>query len=268
MAGALIASWVFLFGLVIGSFLNVCIYRLPRDLSIVRPRSSCPNCKNPVAWYDNVPVLSYLWLGRKCRHCKAPISWRYAAGELLAASLFLIFYFRFQGNWGWMLIGWFLSAALIVCTFIDFDYFIIPDEISLPGIALGLLVHVVFPALTGHSGHVAALVWSALGAVAGGGLLWLVAVIGRRLYGKDVMGMGDVKLMAMIGAFLGWKLVLLAIFMGSLAGSIVGICLVLSKKSGWQSRIPFGPYLSVGSLLALLVGDPLVRWYWTLFHVS
>ncbi len=261
-ADLLIAGWVFGFGLVLGSFLNVCIYRLPKALSIVWPGSSCPACRHPIAWHDNIPVLSYLFLGCKCRFCKAPISARYPLVEMLTGFLFLLIYLRFQGSWIWMVLGWILAAALVVSTFIDFDCYIIPDFITLPGIPLGFFAHFVFPHLSApeHS-RWQALLWSVQGAVAGGGLLWLVALIGRWVYRKEVMGMGDVKLMAMVGALLGWQNALLGIFFGSLTGSIAGIFLILTKKSKWQSRIPFGPYLSLGTLIAFLAGQPLVAWY-------
>ncbi len=263
----LISAWVFVFGLVVGSFLNVCIFRLPRDLSIVRPRSACPVCRHLIAWYDNIPVLSYFLLGRRCRHCKTAISPRYALVETLTGVLFLAVYYSCSGQWGWMVIGWALSAALIVGTFIDFEYLIIPDAITLPGILLGLVIHGVFPSLSGQAGVWQALLWSALGGLAGGGFLWLVAVVGRTLYGKDVMGMGDVKLMAMAGTILGWKAAFLSIFLGSLFGSFVGIFLVVSSRSTWKSQIPFGPYLSLGILVTFLAGKQMLYWYWKLLSL-
>src|SRR3989338_1295595 len=179
-----IASWIFLFGLVVGSFLNVCIYRIPRDLSIIRPGSACPSCRHPIAWFDNIPVISYLWLGRQCRHCRGPISPRYALVEILTACLFVIVY-QSLSDGGWGIVGMVLTAALIVSTFIDFEHFIIPDIITLPGIALGLLIHFVLPGLSPlhpNASRAWALLWSVQGALTGGGTLWLVATIGRKIY--------------------------------------------------------------------------------------
>ncbi len=271
MADFWIACWVFALGLVVGSFLNVCICRIPHDLSVVRPGSACPKCHHPISWFDNIPVVSYLCLGRKCRHCHEPISARYALVEMLTALIFVAVYFSFSAQFGWMILGWALAAALIVCTFIDFEHFIIPDEITLPGMGLGLLLHFAFSKALGlypHAGHWGSLLWASVGALAGGGSLWLVAVVGEKAYGKEVMGMGDVKLMGMVGALLGWKSALFAIFLGSLAGSVVGIFLVITKKSQWQSRIPFGPYLSLGSLATMLVGQRLFAWYMSFLHIS
>jgi leader peptidase (prepilin peptidase) / N-methyltransferase len=250
---------VILLGLSLGSFCNVCIYRIPRNLSVVTPRSFCTDCKKTIAWYDNIPVLSWILLRGKCRSCTMPISPRYALVEVLSAIVLQIIHLRFEGWPGWMLLGGTLALALIVSTFIDFD--IIPDIITLPGLGIGILVHSVFPELTNHHAFWESLWWSVQGAILGGGSLWLVATVGRLIYKKEVMGMGDVKLMAMVGALLGWKNALLAIFLGSLFGSLVGVVLIITRKSKWQSRIPFGPYLALGTLIAMLAGQPLIQWY-------
>ncbi len=252
---------VLLLGLALGSFLNVCIYRIPRNLSIVRPRSFCPGCRKQITWRDNIPVFSYLLLRGKCRHCRRRIPAIYPLVELLTAALVAATVWRFEDNGPVMATALFLTAALLVSTFIDMRHFIIPDEITLPGIALALMLHFSFPSISMAVGRWPALGWSLLGAAAGGGSLLLVAVAGRLLYGKEVMGLGDVKLMAMVGAFLGWKNVLLAIFLGSLIGSIAGVLLMATRKADWRSRIPFGPYLSIGSLLAMWAGDTILAWY-------
>ena len=294
----LLVLWVFsgLFGLVVGSFLNVCIFRLPRNcMSIVKPRSRCPKCLNWIAWYDNFPVVSWTLLGGKCRYCKNPISIRYTLVELLTGALFLYagrraLYGVHDPSWpqavGFALECW-LLGAMIVCTFIDLEFRILPDEITLSWVVIGLAASAAFPFLHGWSGsvasggsivvrafhylpghglpfeirepHVASLIAGALGAVAGGGSIWLVGVLGKLVFRKDAMGLGDVKYMAMIGSVLGWRGVLLTFVLACLTGSIFGIGKYAAvRKIGY---VPFGPFLSLGALTMLfwsgLVDDAL-----------
>ncbi|HLB25247.1 MAG TPA: A24 family peptidase [Nitrospirota bacterium] len=238
---------VFLFGLLIGSFLNVCIYRLPRDRSIVSPPSSCPACGAGIKPYHNVPVISYLWLRGRCASCGARISARYPAIELLNALAYVAALYRFGPGAGAFVVMAVLSAFIVV-TFIDLEHQIIPDEITLPGIALGLVLGpVVFK--TG-------IINSVLGVLAGGGLFYLIAVVS-----KGGMGGGDIKLMAMIGAFFGWKPALVTIFFGSLLGAVVGIGLMLFRGMHRKTPIPFGPFLVAGAVITIFRGGELLEWY-------
>ena len=271
----LIGLIAFVAGSIVGSFLNVCIHRLPRNESIASPsRSYCPGCGATIRWYDNIPVVSYCILGGRCRSCGWHIPARYVVVELLAASLTAFTVVRFAGE------GWFATVvycalvnALIAVTFIDLKHFIIPNEISIPGIFIGLGVSALFPPMQavpfhGPGTRMGALISSALGAVAGGGIIYLVGVAGKLALKKEAMGFGDVKLMAMVGAFIGWRLVLLSIFLGSLFGSVIGIILILLKKAEMQTRVPFGPYLALGSVVSLFYGNALFAWYTGLLCIA
>ncbi|MBW2367453.1 MAG: prepilin peptidase [Deltaproteobacteria bacterium] len=246
---------VMLFGLCIGSFLNVCIYRLPLSQSIVKPRSACPECGNVISAYDNIPVISYLWLRGKCRHCRTPISFRYPLVELLtgllALSVFKVFGLGFPGG-----VYFIFTAGLLMITFIDIDHRIIPDVISLPGIAFFFLCSLFLP----HS-----VLDSVLGILAGGGSLYLVAWGYHALTGKEGMGGGDIKLLAMIGALAGWKGVLFTIFVGSSLGCIVGLILMIRARSNMKLAVPFGPFLSVGAIVHTFFGPQLIHWYLNVF---
>ncbi len=246
----------FIFGLIIGSFLNVCIYRLPRDMSIIRPASACPVCSTTIKPWDNIPLLSYILLKGKCRGCGERISIRYPMVELLNGVLYLLTFKYFGTGWHLPFLFAFVSA-MIVITFIDLDFQIIPDEITLPGIVIGLIVSSFimldpFSMPTQIIGFKNAL----LGFLLGGGLYFLIAVLS-----KGGMGGGDIKMMAMVGAFLGWKAVLLTTFIGSLTGSIVGIFLMVFKGKGRKTKIPFGPFLALGSIITLFMGGEIIRWY-------
>ncbi|HEO72702.1 MAG TPA: prepilin peptidase, partial [Candidatus Hydrogenedentes bacterium] len=215
----------FVLGTMIGSFLNVCIYRLPRNESIVRPRSRCPKCESGIAWYDNVPIVSWLLLGAKCRHCGQPISWMYPLVEAVAGVLFLLVFWRF----GFTLaapIYMVLAAGLVLVTFVDLTDWTIPDEVTLPGIPLGLAVGVLGMFCPNCGLVVRDVFDSLLGVALGGGSLYLLDKVCLLLLGKRGMGFGDVKLLAMLGAFLGWKSVLLIIMIASCLGSVVGIALL------------------------------------------
>lgn len=255
----------FFFGSMVGSFLNVCIYRLPRNESIVFPPSHCPGCQKALSWHDNIPFLSYILLKGKCRHCHKGISFRYFIVEFLTATLFLSLFLKFGLSWH-MLIYLVFISGLIVATFTDFDHLIIPDEISLPGIILGLILSTVYPPLqraihpwsnictSPGEGFLASLI----GALSGGLFLYAIGVLGGKVFKKEAMGGGDVKLLAMIGAFLGWQLVALTIFLSALSGSIVGLAVKLKKG---ESYIPYGPYLALGAVISLFWGEKLINWY-------
>lgn len=237
----------FLFGLVIGSFLNVVIARLPDGRSVVHPPSACPACGSTIRWHDNVPVFSWLWLRARCRSCQAHISWRYPVVELLTAVLFLIAARQFgpSPDLGAALL---LLAALVAITGIDLDHQIIPDVITLPGIAVGAGLAMVL--------HPAAWLDTLFGILVGGGLF--LAII---LASGGGMGGGDMKLGAMMGAFLGWKLVLLAILVGVFAGGAVAIGLLVTGTKGRKDPVPFGPFLALGAVISLLWGNSLLAWY-------
>ena len=244
---------VFILGLIFGSFANVCIYRMPRNLSIVKPNSHCTTCNNFIKWYDNIPILSYILLKGKCRNCGSKISLRYPFVEFVCGLLFLSMYFLF--GFSYMLLPFCLLVfCLLVITAIDFDFQIIPDEISFFLIIFGLLTS-SFNFFLGDT-ILHRILNSFLGFLAGGGSLLLVAIIGKRIFGKDAMGGGDIKLMAGVGTFIGWDKVLFSIFVACLFGSIVGICMILLKKIGRKQEIPFGPYLSISSFLILFLPSP------------
>jgi leader peptidase (prepilin peptidase)/N-methyltransferase len=242
----------FVFGSVIGSFLNVCIYRIPAGESIVHPPSRCPACGSGIRWYQNVPVLSYLLLGGKCASCRTRISPRYPLVEALTGILFVLVFYHF-GLQGATLVYWLFAAALVTITFIDLDHQIIPDVISLPGIVVGFLCSFAVPWISWND--------SLLGILAGGGSLYLVAVGYELLTKKEGMGGGDIKLLAMIGAFLGWKAILPIVFFSSLMGTLVGVPVMLIKKADSKLAIPFGPFLAAAALFYLFLGPALISWY-------
>ncbi len=248
---------IFIFGTLIGSFLNVCIYRIPAGQSIVAPASRCSHCQTPIRWYQNIPILSYLVLRGKCASCGVTISVRYPLVEALTGVLFLLVYMRFGMLWATP-VYWLLAASLVVITFIDLDHQIIPDVISLPGIPIGFVL----------TFFVAGLSWrdSLLGVLVGGGSLACVAGIYYLLTRNEGMGMGDIKLLAMLGAFMGWKAILPTIFIGSLIGSLVGVPLMLIKRASGKLAIPFGPFLSLGAVVYLLWGPDLISWYLSFFR--
>jgi leader peptidase (prepilin peptidase)/N-methyltransferase len=242
----------FILGAVIGSFLNVCIYRIPAGESIVHPPSRCPACGSGIRWYQNIPILSYLFLRGRCTGCGVRISPRYPLVEALTGLLFALVLYRFGFQWVTP-VYWLFAAALIVITFIDLDHQIIPDVISLPGIVVGFLCSFAVPWLTWTD--------SLLGILVGGGSLYLVAVGYELLTRKEGMGGGDIKLLAMIGAFLGWKAVLPIVFISSFMGTLVGVPVMLIKKADSRLAIPFGPFLAAAALFYLFWGPGLIRWY-------
>jgi len=245
----------FVFGAVIGSFLNVCIYRIPAGISIVRPASRCPECFTPIRWYHNIPIISWLFLKGHCAYCDASVSMRYPLVEALTGALFAIFLYRFAFH-PVTLVFWLLSALLVVISFIDLDHQIIPDVISLPGIPVGFLCSFAVPWVSWQS--------SLLGIFAGGGALLVIALGYEFLTKREGMGLGDVKLLAMLCAFLGARAIFPIIFVGSVLGTLVGVPLMLIKNGDRKLAIPFGPFLAVGALVYgffVQFWDPLMRWY-------
>ena len=242
----------FVFGTIIGSFLNVCIVRIPLRSSIVFPGSHCPNCDYSIPFYDNIPLVSYILLGGRCRGCKIPIPLRYFIVELLMGLLVAMLFFYFGLSLVFILCTVF-TAALVVITFIDLPHQIIPDCISLPGIPLGFLCSFFLPWNT----------WldSLLGILVGGGVLYAFAMGYYLLTKKEGMGGGDIKMLAMIGAFLGWKGALASLIMAAVAGSLIGILLIALKGKNFKYAVPFGPFLAAGAFCALLYGEPLISWY-------
>ncbi|MBI2569184.1 MAG: prepilin peptidase [Candidatus Schekmanbacteria bacterium] len=263
---SLIRVFAFLFGAVIGSFLNVCIYRLPLHLSIVRPRSACPACGALIPAYHNVPLLSYIVLRGRCAKCRTAISPRYFIVELLSAVLSLALMVRYGPTFAYGAYFVF-AAALLVITYIDLDHQIIPDRISLPGIAVGLALAALGPVLPARlaGNYEVTLAESALGLVAGAGGLFAIAYGYLLLTGREGMGLGDVKLLGMIGTFIGWQGVLLTLFLGSLFGTLIATPLVIARGEGRHAVLPFGPFLALGALTALLFGDVIIAAY---FHLS
>ncbi len=239
-------------GASVGSFLNVVIHRLPLGESVVKPRSRCPSCRTTIAWYDNLPILSWLLLRGRCRICGTSISARYPFVEL-ATALLAVALFAHQGPSISFLVQFAFACALLAVAYIDLDHQIIPDKISLPGIVIGLMV-----ALAGGTPRILEAV---SGVLLGGGLLLTVAWAYERATGREGMGGGDVKLLAMIGAFLGWQGVLLTLLLGSLLGSAIGIVLMIAQGADRRVAIPFGPFLSLGALVSLFWGPTIVRWY-------
>jgi leader peptidase (prepilin peptidase) / N-methyltransferase len=246
-------------GLLIGSFLNVVIARLPEGRSLVRPGSACPGCGAAIAWHDNVPVISFLALRGRCRACAMPISWRYPLVEAVTGALFGAAALAF-GPTLHAAVASALLAALLAITLIDLERQIIPDAISLPGILAGLLANLA-------TGRVS---WldSVLGIVVGGGVFLAIAVVGSWLAGQDAMGGGDIKLAAMLGAFLGWKVLLLSLFVSAIGGGILAAILMGSGLRGRKDPLPFGPFLAAGGAIGLFWGERMVRWYLSAFGGS
>src|ERR1041385_1996121 len=266
------------FGAIIGSFLNVVVHRVPNDESIVFPNSRCPSCGSGIAFYDNIPVLSYIVLGAKCRHCKEHISFRYPAVELLTATLFVAVAWH-DGLSAALPFDLVFTSALLALVFIDAEHMILPNVITYPGIVFAVVARIAIPLLT-HTPHfddvpslsqgaladmpvwVVSLAGALIGALIGGGSLWLMGWTWERLRGIEAMGLGDVKMMFMVGAYLGWRLTILTIFVGVLSGSIIGILLMARQRErNMQMLLPFGVFLGLGAVAALLFGAPLVEWY-------
>jgi leader peptidase (prepilin peptidase) / N-methyltransferase len=275
----LIAIFVFLFGLIIGSFLNVCIVRIPGGKSIVLPASACTKCGATIRPYDNIPVVSYLLLGGKCRKCKNPISAMYPAVELLTGVLFLGCYEVF-GLTPEALKWAIFSAIMVVLVFTDLRERILPDVVNYTGFALGLGLSFFTSPFDGTALAIAKRIFefpppapllsfadALLGAAAGSGLLWVVSEVYFRLRGREGMGLGDVKMMLMAGTFLGLKRTLLTIFAGSILGSVLGIAVIVARRKDSDYELPFGTFLGMAALLVVFFGTPMVDWYQSLLAV-
>jgi leader peptidase (prepilin peptidase)/N-methyltransferase len=242
---------LFVLGLAVGSFLNVCIYRLPRRESLNWPASHCTRCSRPLSWYENIPLASWIVLRGRCRTCHASIGITYPVVELITGLLFA---------GGYLIYGWtpllavrlLFACAMIVLFVIDLNHRILPNVITVPGIVAGLAFSAVLP-----PGWLASLI----GALAGGGALFLIAEVYYRVRGVEGLGMGDVKMLAMIGAFLGWQLTLVTLMLASLSGSVIGVGLMALDRRGMQAALPFGTFLAVGALVAAVYGDTLLAWY-------
>ena len=248
---------MFVFGSLVGSFLNVCMLRLPKEESVVFPGSHCTGCLKPIAWFDNIPILSFLILRARCRHCQSRISFQYPLIEALTGVLFVVFYLTF-GPTPRGLLYLYLTLGLLVQSVIDLRYKIIPDVITLPAIAVALGVSIFYPEIHGQAGHLNGLLAAAKGILLGGGSLYLVGTVAEWVLKKEAMGGGDVKLLAAIGGVIGWRGVLWTIFVSSLSGAMVGIYLRIRKG---EELIPFGPFLAFGAFLYLFIGPQVMVWY-------
>jgi leader peptidase (prepilin peptidase)/N-methyltransferase len=267
----------FVLGSVIGSFLNVVIHRIPAEESIVFPDSACPKCKAKIKPYDNIPILSWLILGGKCRKCKNPISFRYPVVELITAVLFTLVFWRFDLT-PIMPVYLIFAAAITALIFIDAEHMILPNVITYPGMIFAFLVRLIFPLAISAAyftdlnypplAKMAAPIWAVsligavLGALAGGGSLWLIGKLWKILRGVDGMGLGDVKMMFAVGALFGWRLTFLTLFLSAATGAVGGIIfMIVKKEKSMQTQIPFGIFLGIGSLIAMLFGDAIITWY-------
>ena len=274
--------FIFVFGAAVGSFLNVVIHRVPNEESIVFPNSACPNCKSLIKPYDNIPILSWLILRGRCRDCKNPISPRYPAVELLTALLFALVFWQIGLN-VFLPVALIFVTAVVALIFIDAENMILPNVITYPLLIFALLIRLIYPIvfdvlyfadfkvyplnqMGNYPVWVTSLFGAILGGLIGGGSLWLVGEIWKRLRGVDAMGLGDVKMMFGVGALLGWQLTLLSIFLGSFSGAIIGIFLISRQKDkNMQTQIPFGVFLGIGSIISLLFGEQLIKWYFSMF---
>jgi leader peptidase (prepilin peptidase) / N-methyltransferase len=260
----IISSLVFVVGAIVGSFLNVCIVRLPKCESVVKPRSHCVHCQKMIPWYDNIPLVSYLVLGGKCRFCGKKISIRYWIVELLTAGVFVWFYQAFgltPSYFAYMV----MISGFIVAIFVDFEHRIIPDEISVGGMCCGLVLSLFIPEMQGVAvakmpvwlAHLQSLGWSFVGALVGGASIYLMGLLGDVIFKKESMGGGDVKFLAMVGAFLGWQAALLTFFIAPFFGAVYGIVEKIRTK---DSAIAYGPFLAVGALVSMFYGDAIITW--------
>ena len=269
-----------LIGLAIGSFLNVCISRIPQQESVVKPRSRCPECKKPISSFDNIPILSYILLGGRCRNCKTKISIRYPLIEALTGAVSGLIYLKFDIGIEWVVYLLF-CAALIALAFIDADHRILPDVITLNGLWIGLAISLFLwlpgpliarllqaAGMTDPGPRLVSIASSLIGAVVGGGLLWGVREAYFRLRGVEGMGFGDVKMMAMVGAFIGTALTLFTILVGSVLGSIIGLVVMRFAGKDRNYELPFGTFLSLGAILAVLYGNELIRLYLNLINYN
>ena len=251
MSDAIFVAAAAYFGALIGSFLNVCIYRLPLGKPIALARSACARCQRQLSWFENIPVLSYLALRGRCRTCREPISIRYPIVELLTALMFAAAWWYYGP--GPLLISRLIFGCMLIVLFaIDLEHQLLPNAITLPGIVVGFAFSFITP-----PGWVSSLI----GIAVGGGVLWVIAEGYYRLRHEEGLGMGDVKMLAMIGAFLGWQQTLVTLMMASFAGSIVGVGFIVAQRGNMKYALPFGTFLAMGALLAAIVGQDLLTWY-------
>jgi len=243
---------IFILGLIVGSFSNVCIYRIPKNESIIFPASHCPKCHSPIKPVDNIPLLSYILLKGRCRNCGNKISIQYPIVEFLTGLIYLII-FLIYGLSIQSLIYIILSSALIIIAFIDLNEQIVPDVISLPGIVIGFIISFFVTNIP--------FINSALGVLVGGGIILIIALGGSVIFKKEAMGGGDVKLAAMIGAFLGWRYIIISLFLGFFLGALTGILLIMMKIKSREDMVPFGPFIVLGSFITLLWGEKIISWY-------
>ena len=271
-------AFVFAFGAIVGSFLNVVIHRVPLEESVVFPNSACPNCKTSIKPYDNIPVLSWLFLRGKCRNCGEKIAARYPAVELLTALLYVLVYWQIGFNF-YLPVCLIFVTTMVALIFIDAEHMILPNVITYPLLIFSLLVRLVFPLfvsaeyftdlnyaplkfMSDYPLWMVSLVGAIFGGLVGGGFLWLVGAIWKLLRGVDAMGLGDVKMMFAVGALLGWRLTLLSIFLGAFSGAVIGVFVIYrQKEKDFQAQIPFGIFLGIVSILSLLFVEQLIRWY-------
>lgn len=267
----------FVLGACIGSFLNVVIYRVPNEMSLL-PSSACPKCRSAIRFYHNIPILGWLMLGGKCSNCKEPISMRYPAIELLTALVFCLVYWQ-VGLSAYLLVALAFAASMLALVFIDAEHMILPNVITYPMFAIALIIRAVYPVvfpevvfsdttfapisyLHSYPMWIVSLAGALFGALVGGGSLWLVGAIWKALRGVEAMGLGDVKLLFGIGALFGWRLTVLTIFVGAFTGALAGIVLLSRQKDkDLQTQIPFGIFLGIGSIVAMLFGDQMIAWY-------
>jgi leader peptidase (prepilin peptidase)/N-methyltransferase len=242
--------FAFIFGAAIGSFLNVCIFRIPAEESIIKPSSRCPHCLQPIRYYDNIPIISFLLLRARCRDCSAKISWRYPLMEFITGLLALLLFLKFGISLNF-LVFFIFTAVLIVITFIDFDHQIIPDAISLPGIPIFFLAAV----------FIVGVPWleALIGLLVGGGVLLTIAFVYELITKREGMGGGDIKLLALIGGFLGWKSLIFVLLFSSLTGALIGIAAMIIKKQDTKYAVPFGPFLSAAAVAYIFWGDAFMR---------
>jgi leader peptidase (prepilin peptidase)/N-methyltransferase len=255
MTETITVLFLLMFGLAVGSFLNVCIYRLPRRESLNWPGSHCTTCNRALAWFENLPLVSWLALRGRCRTCRAAISPMYPAVEAITGAVFVAGYFIY----GWtplLAVRLMFASAMVVLFAIDLRHHILPNAITLPGIVIGFALSFVLP-----PGWLASLI----GLLVGGGILFAIGEAYYRVRGIEGLGMGDVKMLAMIGAFLGWKLMLVTLVLASFAGSLVGVGVMLAGRGGMTFALPFGTFLAVGALAAAVAGDPILAWYLGLY---
>ncbi|NLE65852.1 MAG: prepilin peptidase [Lentisphaerae bacterium] len=250
------AALSFAWGACIGSFANVCIYRIPRGESVVKPRSHCPHCGRTIAWYDNIPLFSIFALRQKCRNCAGPIASRYFFVELVSAAIFMLIWLRY-GLDARTPVYMLMVLGLVVGSFIDVDHLILPDRITVGGMLIGPALSLAFPALHGEQSHYLGLRASLIGLAFGAGLLGLIAGLGTAAFKREAMGMGDVKLMGAIGALLGWQACLFTVMLSSLIGAGVGVALIALRSKTFGSKIPYGPFIAIAAVAWMLGGSDL-----------